>query len=108
MIVSLRGGLVCCSGLVLSFYWCAVWVGGFDRERCRWWRHVVGPCFCCGVVSESVVWEVLVIVVAAVEEGGAVAVPAAVGCVFAGDTPLGVCGGAFTGAVVLATGATDV
>jgi len=50
----------------------------------------------------------MVIVVAVVKEGVASVVPAAVGGIFTGDTPLGVGDGAVACAVVLTTGGADV
>ena len=50
----------------------------------------------------------MVIVVAVVKEGGTTAVPAAMGGVFAGHTPVGVRRGAIISTVVFGTGAADI
>jgi len=70
--------------------------------------YIVGPHLFHGVVSEGVVWESLIIVLTTVKRGLTVVVPAAMGHVPAGDTPVGVSDSAFASAVVLAASAADV
>ena len=82
-------------------------VGG-ERDGVRCWCYVVSPCFCCGIVAECVVGEAAVVIFTSTKEGLAAAIPAAVGGVPAGNTPLDVYCGAETGAVVLATSATYI
>ena len=93
---------------VLDCKWCTIWIGEASREGSMSRGYVVGPCLFHGVVSEGVVWELLIIVLTMVKKGLTAAVPAAMGHVLAGDTPVGVSDSAFTSAVVLAASATDI